>query len=120
MAKSFRNINIGNKGEEIAKQYLIDNGYIILHQNWRHKHWEIDIICKKGNLLHFVEVKTRTNNKFGYPEEAVTQKKMNALKRGAEEFLLQNEKWQLIQFDIVAITLEKNIIKEIYFIEDLF
>ncbi len=115
-----RNINIGNRGEVIACEYLEKNGYTIIERNWRHKHWEIDIICIKNKKLHFIEVKTRTNKKFGYPEESISNTKMNALKKGAEEYLLINEQWTLIQFDVVAITLTNKEVEEIFLIEDVF
>ncbi|MCX6209605.1 MAG: YraN family protein [Bacteroidetes bacterium] len=115
-----RNLDVGNKGENVATEYLLQNGYTIIERNWRYKHWEIDIICSRNKKLHFVEVKTRTNKKFGNPEESINESKMNALKKGAEMYLLQNEQWTLIQFDVVAITMNKEIIEEIFFIEDVF
>jgi putative endonuclease len=114
------NINIGNRGEAIAKDYLIQQGFTIIAVNWRYKHWEIDIICSKENKLFFIEVKTRSSNAFGHPEQAVTTKKLNAIKKGAEQYLLQNPNWQLIQFNVIAIILKKGKVAEIEMIEDVF
>ncbi|HRN47849.1 MAG TPA: YraN family protein, partial [Niabella sp.] len=52
--------DLGKTGEELAVQYFITRGYEILNQNWRFSHYEIDLIAKKNNKLHFIEVKTRT------------------------------------------------------------
>jgi putative endonuclease len=114
------NIDKGNKGENVAATFLLQNGYTILQRNWRFKHWEIDIIASKENKLHFVEVKTRTSKKFGNPEEGVNEKKMSSLKKGAEEYLFQNQQWSFIQFDVIAVTMKKEIIEEIFLIEDVF
>jgi len=76
-----KNIDKGNNGENVAASYLLQNGYGILERNWRFKHWEIDIIAFRDNKLHFIEVKTRTSKKFGNPEQSVTEKKMNSLKK---------------------------------------
>lgn len=110
----------GTKGENVATDYLLQKDYTIIERNWRYKHWEIDIIASKNKKLHFVEVKTRTNKKFGNPEESINEKKMNALKKGAEQYLLINEQWTIIQFDVIAITLNKTEVEEIFLIEDVF
>ncbi|MFY7964489.1 MAG: YraN family protein [Chitinophagaceae bacterium] len=120
MNKKLNNIDKGNNGENVAAAYLLQNGYCIIERNWRHKHWEIDIIASKENKLHFIEVKTRTNKKMGNPESAVTEKKMNTLKKGAEEYLFQNQQWTKIQFDVVAIIINKEVVEEILLIEDVF
>lgn len=114
------NKNTGNKGEDAAANWLLQNNYAILHRNWRFKHSEVDIIATKNNKLHFVEVKTRTNTKFGLPEESITQTKMNALKKAAIGFLEQYPMYQYLQFDVMAITLNKNKTEEIFLIEDVF
>lgn len=112
--------NTGNLGEEIAATWLLQNNFTVLHRNWRHKHAELDIIAVKQNKLHFVEVKTRTNAKFGLPEESISQTKMNTLKKAAAAFLEQYSEWKHIQFDVIAITLNRNVATEIFVIEDVF
>lgn len=109
----------GILGEELAAKYLLANGYAILHRNWRHKNWETDIIASKNSILHFVEVKTRRTTTFGYPEEDVSRKKVENLMGASEEYLLLYPKWKRIQFDILAITIEKNKEPEYFFIEDV-
>jgi putative endonuclease len=110
----------GNLGEDIAVDFLIKNDFKIVERNWKHRHWELDIIATKNNCLHFVEVKTRTGAKFGNPEESVNETKMNALKKAAEEYLLQHNEWTNIQFDVVSIFLQGKNINEILIIEDVF
>ena len=84
MNKKTSNQQKGTTGENLATNYLIENGFIIVERNWRYKHCEIDIICKKNNKLHFIEVKTRLSKQFGNPEESINEKKMNALKKAAD------------------------------------
>jgi putative endonuclease len=110
----------GNKGENIAAQYLAKQDYTILERNWRFKYWEVDIIAAKQNKLHFVEVKTRSNERYGKPEESIGRDKMNSLKHAAEEYLYLHPEWKYIQFDVLAITLHGNEAKEIFLIEDVY
>ncbi len=70
---------LGQEGEQMASTYLEQQGYIILHRNWRYSHYEIDIIALKKEVLHFIEVKIRSSAKFGLPEESVTKKKFQNL-----------------------------------------
>ena len=70
----------GNLGESLAVEYLVKERYRILHQNWRHSHWEVDIIAEKNGILHFTEVKTRRTRKFGHPEDNVDRKKIRYLR----------------------------------------
>ena len=110
----------GLLGEKMAVEYLLKKGFSILHQNWRHSHWEVDIIASLATTLHFIEIKTRRTQKFGYPEEDVTKKKMTNLINASEEYLHQNPNWKQIQFDILSITILKNKPAEFFFIEDVY
>ena len=78
---------VGKKGEEIAKKYLLENGYIIRHCNWRYRKNEIDIIAEKNNLLLVVEVKTRTNEYFENPKDAVTRQKQKFIIQATEAYI---------------------------------
>lgn len=110
----------GFLGEKMAAEYLLAKGFTLLYQNWRHSHWEVDIIASLNNTLHFIEVKTRRTKKFGYPEEDVTKKKMENLINASEEFLYQYPQWKLIQFDILSINIPANKTPEFFFIEDVY
>lgn len=98
---------IGNKGEDIACEYLIKNGYKIVERNFRIPGGEIDIIARHNDELIFCEVKTRKSQKFGYPEEAVTMHKMKRITRAIKKYLLiSGLKKIYIRFDIIAVQLQ--------------
>jgi len=113
-----KNKDTGNFGENLASRYLIENGFMIQAQNWRYKHLEIDIIASKDQQLHIVEVKTRSNIEFGYPEQFIGKQKFQFLKNAAAIYQYQNPQWKNIQFDVIAITLIEPM--EILFLEDVF
>ena len=110
----------GLLGEKMAAKHLLEKGFIILHQNWRHSHWEVDVIASMKDTLHFIEVKTRRTKKFGNPEDDVTKKKMENLINASEEYLFLNPEWKKIQFDILSINILKNEPVEYFFIEDVY
>ncbi len=114
------NRTTGNKGEEMAVGYLQQKGYAIVERNWRYKHLEVDVIASKGNRLHFFEIKTRTSDKYGKPEESISTKKMTNLKNAAEEYQYMHPEWKYVQFDVLAITLLYNQHAEFYLIEDVY
>lgn len=110
---------LGKEGEEIAMEFLKHKQFIIMERNWRYDRAEIDIIAQKENTIHFVEVKTRSTNYFGHPEEAVNEAKQTLLSKAANQYLEENQLINEAQFDIIAITLsEKD--SSIYHIEDAF
>src|SRR3990167_2286028 len=74
-------LETGRIGEAFAAQYLGDEGYGIIEQNYRTRFGEIDIVAREGGELVFIEVKTRTGEQFGLPEEAVDQRKQRKLIR---------------------------------------
>lgn len=82
------NLSTGNKGEELACQYLIKQGYKILKRNFRIRGGEIDIIAEDHEYLVFVEVKTRNSNEYGLPVEAITSWKIKYLLKTAQFYLL--------------------------------
>lgn len=94
---------MGEKGEQIATNYLHKNNYEILERNYRAGRSEIDIICKETNTLVFVEVKTRTSSKFGNPEDFVNEAKAVKIIEGAEVYMLDNGWEGAIRFDIVSV-----------------
>ncbi len=111
---------IGIKGEQIATDFLLNKGYIILHRNWRSGKKELDIIALHRDVLVIVEIKTRTTYDFGYPEEAVNKKKQQFLKFAAEAFVSANPQYINIRFDIVSILLDGENVKEILHFEEAF
>ena len=110
----------GNTGEIMAVEYFMQKGYAILHKNWRHYRWEVDIIAEKDNILHFIEVKTRRTRQFGFPEDNVDKKKIRNLINAAEEFVYQFPQWNRIQFNILSISMLKDEPVEYFLIEDVY
>ena len=100
------NREFGNKGEDLACEYLMKNGYEIVERN---KHFsklcEIDVIAKFKKKYVFVEVKTRKTNAFGSPMEAITRSKYNNIKMGVLSYL-QDKKIKDYRIDVIGITLE--------------
>jgi len=70
---------IGKYGENIAFDYLLKNGYKIKERNWRFGKGEIDVIAEENNTIVIVEVKTRSSEYFGDPEESVSRKKQKKI-----------------------------------------
>jgi putative endonuclease len=113
-------IDFGKLGEQLAEDFLTGKGYIILHRNWRHLKYEIDIVALKNDLPHFVEVKTRSSNQFGEPEESVNKKKIRSLLQAAEEFLFRNPQYTNFHIDILSITIHPQQEPQYFFIEDVY
>lgn len=111
--------SLGIRGEAIAKGYLLSKGYVILETNWRFNKLEVDMIADDGELLVFIEVKTRSSIEYGNPEDAVDfDKKMNLI-NAAEAYLKILHAEIEVRFDIISIIItEENI--EINHIKDAF
>ena len=96
-----KNQAIGEKGELLAQEYLKKQGYEIVETNKRFSRFcEIDIIAKQKDTLVFVEVKTRSSADFGYPEEAVTETKIEHLLEASESYLLEHldvQSWEQLE-----------------------
>ena len=110
----------GQEAEELATKWLAEKGYEIIHRNWRHSHYEIDIVAKKGKFLHFIEVKALHHSAFGHPEDSVRKKKFKNLQRAAHEYIYLNPGHEWIQYAILSITLFKDKEPEYFLIEDVF
>ncbi|MCI5839901.1 MAG: YraN family protein [Peptoniphilaceae bacterium] len=101
--KTFKRI-FGDKGEEKAVKYLIENKYIILDRNYSSKYGEIDIICKKDNIICFVEVKTRKSLKYGYASESVNYKKQIRILNTAKIYCTEKNLYDnFFRFDVCEI-----------------
>lgn len=94
---------LGNKGEQLAVEYLIKKGYKILEKNWRYLKAEVDIIAQKENTIVAVEVKTRSTDYFGNPQDFITKKKINLLVMAMNEYVISNDLDVEIRFDVIAI-----------------
>lgn len=106
MKKQSRNQKqtLGAWGEQVAAKFLEEQGYTILERNLRTPYGEIDLVAHSGSELVFVEVKTRSSERFGHPEEAVTETKAVHMIESAEAFLLENpETHQDWRIDVISI-----------------
>lgn len=80
---------IGRDAEDFACSFLQAQGYTIIERNWRTRLGEIDIIAEKQGALVFIEVKFRSSDRFGAPEEAVDRSKLRRLERLATAYMRQ-------------------------------
>lgn len=101
---------VGAQGEEIAEKYLKQQGYKIIEKNYHASRFsEIDIIARHNKMLVFVEVKLRTSLKQGYGREAVTKRKQDNIRYGAEHYMcFKLKQEENCRFDVLEITLIEN------------
>lgn len=98
---------LGNKGEELAVAYLIEQGYKINARNYRYDKAEVDIIAQKDDVLAIVEVKTRSTDDFGNPQDFVKQKQIKNLVKAVDAYILEEQLDLEVRFDIMAIVYKK-------------
>jgi putative endonuclease len=105
------NYKKGRQGEEVAKEYLIKKGFNFIEANFEVDIGEIDLIMSDKDRLVFVEVKYKSDDKFGIPEEMIDKRKLAQIKRVAEIYLLKNPKMRKLfikyRIDAVCILGEK-------------
>jgi putative endonuclease len=106
MAASSEKKKTGDRGEELARLYLRKKGYRILATNYRFHHWEIDIVARDKDTVVFVEVKTRTTQDFGRPEDSVTSLKQKRIISASVKFLTENNLWGAccVRFDVISVS----------------
>ena len=101
---SKRNISLGQWGETIAHDYLVEHGYKVIERNFRTEYGEIDLIAEQDGVTVFVEVKTRTGNQYGNPEGAITPEKTLHMVESAQAYVQNNADltggWRI---DVIAI-----------------
>lgn len=113
------NKEFGQKGEDRAVSFLESKNYKILERNWQASHAEVDIIAFYNNLLVFIEVKTRSYDYFGPPEEFVSKKQQQNLIFAANRYMEKQAYEGELRFDIIAIIM-KGGYQKINHIEDAF
>lgn len=110
----------GRLGEDLAAGFLEAAGFRVRERNWTHRLGEIDLIVERGDEVRFVEVKYRNTLMFGYPEEAVTGKKLRHLARAIECWLEeQSHPPTRYQIDVIAITAAAGQPVEYHWVEDV-
>jgi putative endonuclease len=113
---------LGQWGEDVAVQHLEATGYEVLARNWRCKDGEIDIIARTGEVLCFVEVKTRSSLAFGEPAEAVKGRKMRRQPVLAAQYLRDQRPtgWGDLRYDVVSVLRQQGQPPEVVHIEGIF
>ncbi|MBP0905611.1 YraN family protein [Mariniflexile gromovii] len=94
---------LGKKGELLAVDFLLENGYDIIERNYRFDKAEVDIIAKKDTILAIIEVKTRSTIDFGNPQDFVKPKQIQRLVKAVDEYVTVNGLNVEVRFDIIAI-----------------
>ena len=105
---------IGRMGEELAWKFLKKAGYRLLERNYRSGHQEIDLICRDGDYIVFVEVKARSSVEFGTPAASITGRKQAFLKKAALAYLVEKGLIeQPARFDAIEVYLSEGRINHI-------
>ena len=110
----------GALGEQYACRFLEEHGYEVLERNWREGRLELDIIARTARELIIVEVKTRTSEQHGQPEEAVKKGKRGKLIKGANAYILATDCQLPVRFDIISVILHPSGKPYIHHITDAF
>lgn len=105
--------DVGQLGEELAADYLKNQGFEIVQRRYRYRNGEIDLVAKTATVLVFVEVKTvdlrnRKTSSFGEPESWVTPRKQKFMASAARHFLWKNPTPLDCRFDVIAVRLKKD------------
>lgn len=94
----------GNRGEDVALRYLLSRGLQLVERNYRTRYGEVDLVLRQSGTLVFVEVKWRSSLDYGSPMEAVDDRKQQAIRSMAEQYLAEKEPdFEEIRFDVVGI-----------------
>ncbi|WP_338356109.1 YraN family protein [Yeosuana marina] len=99
---------LGKKGEQLAVNFLIEKGYDIVERNYRFDKAEVDIIAQKEDILAIIEVKTRSTDDFGNPQDFVKPKQIQRLVKAVNEYVTVNELDVEVRFDIIGIVKQGN------------
>jgi putative endonuclease len=98
---------IGQKGENLAVDYLQNAGYTVLERNYRCKLGEIDIIARDNDTLVFIEVRSRSSLAFGLPQESINRRKRHQISKVALEYMIRRKLKNIpARFDVVAVSFE--------------
>jgi putative endonuclease len=97
---------LGREGERLAGRFLGRKGYRIKEKNYSSSLGEIDIVARDKGTMVFVEVKTRRNNEYGYPQDAVTRSKQQRMRKVALTYLKKSGWERDCRFDVVSILID--------------
>ena len=99
---------IGDEAENLAVQYLVQQGYVVKERNWYHQHQELDIIAQKGPFLIVAEVKSRAGNYVVEPQLAVNRTKQKLIISATNAYIQKHNLDLEVRFDIISIIFFKN------------
>jgi putative endonuclease len=119
-AKMAAHNEFGKAGEQMAAEWLAQQGFCLIARNWKFARYEVDIIASRNGILHFIEVKSRHDDLFGKPEDWVNRKKGRHLLAVGEAFQEKYPDWKQVQYDILSILLTPNGKRDFFFIEDVY
>jgi putative endonuclease len=103
---------LGSYGERLAQEYLEEKGLRILEANYRFHHAEVDIVAEEGEYLVFCEVKTRRDDAFGAPEQAITQYKAHQIRKVASAYLAKHGIHdRQCRFDVIGILVTEGVVR---------
>ena len=110
------------RGEKLAARHLRRQGFKVLYRNFRGRQGgEVDLVCRDGDVLVFVEVKTRTREDFGRPLDAVNRAKQRRISLGALAWLrLLGDPDLLFRFDVVEVVIAENTKPRLELVRDAF
>jgi putative endonuclease len=94
---------LGITGEELAFDYLVSKGYQVKERNWRYQKAEVDIIAQKDDVLAIIEVKTRSTDVFGDPQDFISKKKIKLLISAVDEYVCSHGLNVEVRFDVIGI-----------------
>jgi putative endonuclease len=98
---------LGRLGERAAGEFLTRSGWTVLHRNYRFGRREVDLVARRGDLVAFIEVKTRAGDGYGVPEEAVTRLKRREIELVAAAYLARERPGDVdVRFDVFAIVMQ--------------
>lgn len=110
---------LGKLGEKAVIEYLQKQGYNILAHNWYCDKNEIDIIAQNNEWIIFVEVKTRSSQQWGNPEDSISEAKMKRIVDAADNYIQMNDIEKSARFDIASVIVDNSVCNIEYF-EDAF
>lgn len=105
---NFSSKDLGVMAENLAHNFLLKKGLRILERNWRFHRYEVDIIAQRGDDIVFVEVKSRSTDVFGAPENSVDFKKRQKIIRSADVYIQKNNLHSEVRFDIISIVFKNH------------
>lgn len=101
---NYKKIVTGRRGEDVAVEFLSGKGYRVIERNYRCRQGEIDIIAKDGTALVFIEVKTRSSDRFGPPASAVDTAKQGRMAHAALKYMTDKGLSDAeARFDVVSV-----------------